>query len=64
MNVLVTGGTGYIGSHTCLQMLEMGYTPVLLDNFSNSKASVLDRIEEVSGTRPVLITGDILDKTL
>lgn len=64
MNVLVTGGAGYIGSHTCLQMLEMGYTPVLLDNFSNSKASVLDRIEEVSGTRPVLITGDILDKTL
>lgn len=64
MNVLVTGGTGYIGSHTCLQMLEMGYTPVLLDNFSNSKASVLDRIEEVSGTRPVLVTGDILDKTL
>ena len=64
MNVLVTGGTGYIGSHTCLQMLGMGFVPVLLDNFSNSKASVLDRIEEVSGTRPVLIDGNILDKTL
>ena len=64
MNVLVTGGTGYIGSHTCLQMLDMGLVPILLDNFSNSKASVLDRIEEVSGTRPVLIDGNILDKTL
>ena len=64
MNVLVTGGTGYIGSHTCLQMLDIGLVPVLLDNFSNSKASVLDRIEEVSGTRPVLIDGNILDKTL
>lgn len=62
MNVLVTGGMGYIGSHTCIQMIEAGMTPVIFDNLYNSKSSVLDRIEKVSGVRPTFIEGDIRNK--
>ncbi|MDM7484691.1 MAG: UDP-glucose 4-epimerase GalE [Vibrio metschnikovii] len=62
MKVLVTGGMGYIGSHTCIQMIQAGMTPVIVDNLYNSKASVLDRIEKISGCRPVFIYGDIRDK--
>ncbi|EKO3565309.1 UDP-glucose 4-epimerase GalE [Vibrio metschnikovii] len=62
MKVLVTGGMGYIGSHTCIQMIQAGMTPVIVDNLYNSKASVLDRIEKISGCRPVFIHGDIRDK--
>ncbi|WP_428775383.1 UDP-glucose 4-epimerase GalE [Vibrio sp.] len=64
MKVLVTGGMGYIGSHTCIQMLEAGIEPVLYDNLYNSKLSVLDRIEQVTGRRPVFVQGDIRDKAL
>jgi len=64
MNVLVTGGMGYIGSHTCIQMIEAGMTPVIFDNLYNSKSTVLDRIEKVSGVRPHFIEGDIRDKAL
>ncbi|MDF5637650.1 GDP-mannose 4,6-dehydratase, partial [Vibrio parahaemolyticus] len=52
MKVLVTGGMGYIGSHTCIQMIEAGMTPVILDNLYNSKSTVLDRIEKVCGVKP------------
>ena len=45
MNVLVTGGMGYIGSHTCVRMLESGMTPIILDNLCNSSPKVLERIE-------------------
>ncbi|OOF31703.1 UDP-glucose 4-epimerase GalE [Salinivibrio proteolyticus] len=61
MNVLVTGGTGYIGSHTCIQLIQQGYSPVVVDNLCNSKKVVLDRIEQVSGVRPIFIQGDIRD---
>ncbi|MDN6019828.1 MAG: NAD-dependent epimerase/dehydratase family protein, partial [Enterobacterales bacterium] len=44
MIVLVTGGSGYIGSHTCVQLIAAGHTPIILDNLCNSKASVLERI--------------------
>ncbi|MBY7910342.1 UDP-glucose 4-epimerase GalE [Vibrio fluvialis] len=64
MNVLVTGGMGYIGSHTCIQMIAAGMTPVILDNLYNSKSTVLARIEKVSGVRPQFIEGDIRDKAL
>ncbi|MBL4277350.1 UDP-glucose 4-epimerase GalE [Vibrio fluvialis] len=64
MNVLVTGGMGYIGSHTCIQMIAAGMTPVILDNLYNSKSTVLARIEKVLGVRPQFIEGDIRDKAL
>ncbi|MBD1573577.1 UDP-glucose 4-epimerase GalE [Vibrio sp. S17_S38] len=63
MLVLVTGGMGYIGSHTCIQMIGAGMTPIIFDNLYNSKSSVLDRIEEVSGQRPIFIEGDVRDKS-
>ncbi len=64
MKVLVTGGMGYIGSHTCIQMIQAGMTPVILDNLYNSKASVLERVEQVCGVQPVFVQGDIRDKAL
>ncbi|MGR5361371.1 UDP-glucose 4-epimerase GalE [Vibrio mediterranei] len=63
MNVLVTGGAGYIGSHTCVQLINAGMTPVIFDNLYNAKAAVLDRIEKVSGTRPTFVQGDVRDKS-
>ena len=47
MKIFVTGCCGYIGSHTCFELLELGYEIVGLDNFSNSKRSVLDRIKQI-----------------
>ncbi len=62
MSVLVTGGTGYIGSHTVVQLLEAGYNVVVVDNFSNSKPCVLDRIEKITGKRPAFVECDLCDK--
>ncbi|KII75975.1 UDP-glucose 4-epimerase GalE [Vibrio renipiscarius] len=62
MKVLVTGGMGYIGSHTCIQMLAAGMTPIIIDNLYNSKPSVLGRIKEVTGVDVQFIEGDIRDK--
>ncbi|CAH7080237.1 UDP-glucose 4-epimerase [Vibrio chagasii] len=64
MEILVTGGTGYIGSHTCIQMIEAGITPIILDNLYNSKAVVLERVEHVSGIRPTFYQGDIRDSAI
>ncbi len=61
MKILVTGGTGYIGSHTCIQMIQAGITPVVLDNLYNSKALVLQRVKEVTGVEPIFYQGDIRD---
>ncbi len=63
MNVLVTGGLGYIGSHTCVQMLEAGITPVIVDNLCNANVEVLNRIETIAGARPQFYEGDIRDET-
>ncbi|CND95112.1 UDP-glucose 4-epimerase GalE [Yersinia kristensenii] len=64
MYVLVTGGSGYIGSHTCVQLIEAGYKPVILDNLCNSKSSVLARIHQLTGHTPELYQGDIRDRAL
>jgi UDP-glucose 4-epimerase len=61
MKILVTGGTGYIGSHTCLALIDAGLEPVILDNLCNSKLSVLKRIEEVAGKAPIFYQGDVRD---
>ena len=61
MNILVTGGTGYIGSHTTVELLQNGHTVEILDNLINSKISVLDRIEELTGTKPKFHQIDLLD---
>ena len=50
--ILVTGGLGYIGSHTCLVLCDAGYTPIALDNLVNSKPAVLERMQELAG-RPI-----------
>lgn len=60
--VLVTGGAGYIGSHTVVALIEQGFTPVIYDNLSNSNVEVLNRIERISGVRPEFLKGDLLDK--
>lgn len=60
--VLVTGGTGYIGSHTCVQLLEAGHKVVIVDNYSNSSPEVLNRIEQITHNRPEMVETDIRDK--
>ena len=62
--ILVTGGAGYIGSHTTLALLEAGYDVVVLDNFSNSFPESLIRVGKLSGTRPVVVEGDLNDEGL
>ena len=61
MKVLVTGGCGYIGSHTAVELLQAGYEVVIIDNFVNSKAEVLDKIEQITNKRPVFYEGDARD---
>ncbi len=63
MNILLTGGAGYIGSLACVRLIEAGHQPIVLDNFSNSKRTVLDRIQAVTGTRPACVEADIRDRT-
>ncbi len=62
MAVLVTGGTGYIGSHTVVELIEEGYEPVIVDNLDNSCVEVLDRIRQITGKKPVFYQADIRDK--
>lgn len=61
-SILVTGGAGYIGSHTCVALLEAGYRVVAFDNFSNSKPESINRIEKITGKRPILINADVRDQ--
>lgn len=64
MRVLVTGGSGYIGSHTCVQLLQNGHDVVILDNLCNSKRSVLPVIERLGGKHPTFVEGDIRNEAL
>lgn len=60
--ILITGGTGYVGSHTVVQLLNAGENVVILDNLSNSSRLVIDRIESITGRRPDFIEGDVCDR--
>ncbi|MGL4380577.1 UDP-glucose 4-epimerase GalE [Vibrio misgurnus] len=64
MSVLITGGIGYIGSHTCVQMIEAGLEPIIVDNLCNAKAEVLNRIEALTGKKPTFYQGDVRDEAL
>ena len=64
MNVLVTGGAGYIGSHTCLELLESGYGVVVIDNLCNSNPKSLDRVEGLTGKKLRFYEGDVRDEAL
>lgn len=59
--ILVTGGTGFIGSHTTVELQNAGYEVVIIDNLSNSNIEVLDGIEKITGTRPAFVKGDCTD---
>ena len=62
MKILVTGGTGYIGSHTCVELINNKHDVVIVDNLYNSNINVLDKIETITGIKPKFYNVDILDK--
>ena len=64
MKVLVTGGTGYIGSHTAVELINDGHEVIIIDNLSNSKREVVDYIEQITKVRPKFYEGDCCDKEL
>lgn len=61
--ILITGGAGYIGSHTVIELIKAGYTPVIVDNLSNSNVMVIDRIWQITGIRPAFFQCDISNET-
>ena len=61
-SILVSGGTGFIGSHTCVELIEAGYDIVVFDNLSNSKLESLNRVEQICGVRPRFYEADMLDR--
>ncbi len=64
MKILVTGGAGYIGSHTCVELLERGYEVVVLDNYYNSCAVSVERVEKITGKKIALYEGDVRDRAM
>ena len=62
MKILLTGGTGFIGSHTAIELIKLGYEVEIMDNLFNSKITVLDKIEKISGVKPKFYKVDLLDK--
>jgi len=64
MNVLVTGGAGYIGSHTCVELIEAGHTPIVIDNLSNSNPESLNRVAKITGTAVKFYEGDVRDEAM
>ena len=64
MKILVTGGTGYIGSHTCVELLNNGYEVIILDNLSNSKIDVLNKIKTITGKEVKFYEGNMIDRNI
>ena len=64
MHILVTGGTGFIGSHACVALMAAGHGATVMDDLSNSQREVLDCVEKISGKRPVFVEGDVRDRGL
>lgn len=64
MYCLITGGLGYIGSHTIVKLIENNYTVVILDNLANSNIDVIDKIESITNVKPIFIKGDIQDRII
>ncbi len=62
MKILVSGGIGYIGSHTCVELMNKGYEVVIFDNLYNSKIEMLDKIETITGKRPIFYKADMMNK--
>lgn len=62
--ILITGGTGFIGSHTAIEFIEAGHKVVILDNLSNSHKKMIDRIGDITGYKPIFVEGDIRDKAI
>jgi UDP-glucose 4-epimerase len=62
--ILVTGGAGYIGSHTCLELLNAGYEVVVIDNYCNSKPESINRVQKITGKTVSMIVGDVRDKSV
>ena len=62
MAILITGGAGYIGSHTCIEMINAGYEVVVVDNLDNSNAESLKRVEKITGTSVKFYKEDVRDK--
>lgn len=62
MMILITGGAGYIGSHTCVELLNAGFEVTVFDNFCNSSPEALARVERIAGRRPSLVRGDVRDR--
>ena len=62
MTVMITGGAGFIGSHTCVELIRHGHAVVIYDNFCNSHPEVLNRIRRITGVTPALVTGDVRDR--
>jgi len=63
MRILVTGGTGYIGSHTCVELLNAGYEVVIVDNLVNSKKDVILKIELITGKKVHFYRGNVCNET-
>ena len=64
MNILVTGGAGYIGSHTCVELLQAGYQPVVIDDLSNASEKSLERVEQITGKSVPFYRGNVRDEAL
>lgn len=64
MNILITGGAGFIGSHTVVELLNVGHHPIILDNLSNASPKVIQRVADITGKTPTFYEGDIRDRAL